>query len=189
MNAVTRRDRVLALGLLALVLLLAWSLLVGPLLETRRTQSRTLQQLHTQLAQHQQAITWQRAQAARLEALQADPELSGYFLPRQTPAVASASLQQQLRQLVGTTDGQLVSIQVVPVPTDTVPLPVRLRVQLRGDSASARHLFEALEGRTPLLIVEELTVQRLAASRTLSTPGGEHLDIRFQLVGFLGGGP
>lgn len=189
MSAVASRDRALALGLLALGLLLAWGLLVGPLVETRRTQAHTLHQLHAELVRHHATTLQQRAQATRLEALQADPELSGYFLPRQTPAVASASLQQQLRQLVGTTDGQLVSIQVVPVPADTVPVPVRLRVQLRGDSASARQLFEALEGGTPLLIVEELTVQRLAASRTLATPGGEHLDIRFQLVGFLGGEP
>jgi general secretion pathway protein M len=189
MSTVAPRDRWLALGLLALALLLAWSVLIGPLLEARRTQARALQHLHLQLAQYEATTREQRAHAARLEALQGDPALAGYFLPRQTPAVASASLQQSVRQLVSATDGQLVSIQVVTAPADTVPLPIRLRVQLRGSSATTRQLFEALEGTAPLLIVEELSIQRLAASRTLATPGGEHLDIRFQLVGFLGGEP
>ncbi|GHE20915.1 type II secretion system protein GspM [Halomonas urumqiensis] len=188
MNATTPgwRDRLMALTLLAACLVALWWLMAMPYLAQREASSQRLLGLQTQLVQFEQLRQESRLRAEQRESAFDDPALAAQLLPPQRPPVAAASLQQALRERVNAAGAQLVSIQSLAAQSDEGLVPIRLRVTLRGDSPALRDLLHGLEAATPLLIVEELLVRRLAPGRVGRVgQATEQLDIRLQVAGFL----
>lgn len=180
------RDRLLALALLAACLGALWWLAVAPYLAQRDAGTQRLVMLEAQLAQFEQLRQENRLRAAQRESAFEDPALAAQLLPPQRPAVAAASLQQTLRERVNAAGAQLISIQSLPAESEGGLVPIRLRITLRGDSPALRDLLHGVEASTPLLMVEELLVRRLAPGRVGSAgQATEQLDIRLQVAGFL----
>ncbi|MBL1379324.1 type II secretion system protein GspM [Zobellella iuensis] len=197
MNLSARQQQAVALGLLLVVVMLAFSLVIGPLLGLFLQQGATIGQLENQLNRYQRLSAELEQTEQALHRLRADAPDTGLYLPERRPALASAWLQQHLNRLVSRSGGQLVSVQNAPLSAEG-PLPaVVLRVHLRGELDQLVPLLHALESGRPALFIQSLVITanprrsaiqmnrniviRRQDPRLRQLPS---LDVRFDLIGY-----
>jgi general secretion pathway protein M len=194
-RAITDRDRWLALGLLLLVLLLAYLLLVhswwtAPMLQAQdRIESLQQRELRQRMQLRQAPEVARRLQIVRA----AEARRPG-FLAEGTTELATASLVQRLESVV---------VQASPgnrscAITNRSPLAdenagkarfrkVIVQVRLRCGTPELAAVLHALEAGTPRLFVDNLNV---LAQRYFFAPGqggnqAGGLDVSFDLYGYL----
>jgi general secretion pathway protein M len=193
-RAITDRDRWLALGLLLLVLLLAYLLLLhpwwtAPMLDT---QSRIADLQQRELRQRMQ-LRQAPEVARRLQQVRAAEARRPGFLAESTTELATASLVQRLESVVAQASPGNRSCAITnrsPMEADT-PVQVRFRkvtvqVRLRCGTPELAAVLHALEAGTPRLFVDNLNV---LAQRYFFAPGqgsqAGGLDVSFDLYGYL----
>ena len=193
-RAVVDRDRWLALGLLLLVLALAYLLLLHtwwtvPMLETQGRieilQQRELRQ-RMQLRQGPDV-------ARRLQQAQAAAARRPGFLVEGTTELATASLVQRLESVVVQASPGNRSCAITtrsPLADDNATKErfrkVTVQVRLRCGTPELAAVLHALEAGTPRLFVDNLNV---LAQRYFFAPGqgaqAGGLDVSFDLYGYL----
>jgi len=195
MRLATDRDRWLALGLLALVLLLAYLLLLHawwtvPMLDTQ-DRIRTLQQ--RELRQRMQ-LRQAPEVARRLAQVRAAEARRPGFLAEGTTELATASLVQRLESVVVQASPGNRSCAITnrsPLSDDTTAKArfrkVTVQVRLRCGTPELAAVLHALESGTPRLFVDNLNI---LAQRYFFQPGQEGsqsggLDVSFDLYGYL----
>lgn len=197
MNLSARQQQLAALGILVLVLVLAFGLVINPLLRLFWQQGTTLTQLEDQLGRYQRLSAELEQTEQALQQLRAETPDTGLYLPERRPALASAWLQQHLNRLVGRGGGQLVSIQNAPLDAEGPLSGVMLRVHLRGELDQLVPLLHALESGQPALFIRSLVITanprrpavqinrnqvvRRQDPRRQQIPS---LDVRFDLIGY-----
>ncbi|WMC10517.1 type II secretion system protein GspM [Oceanimonas pelagia] len=196
MNLDARQQKWLALALLALVLVLVFSLIISPLFSLFWRQGERLEQLESQLARYQRLAGELEQTEQQLQQLRAATPNDNLHLPEQRPALAQAWLQQYLNRRVAQSGGQLVSIQNAPAGSEG-PLPeVMLRVHLRSELSELVPLIHAIESGTPALFIEDLVITasprraRVRNNRVVARRQNAQvrdipsLDVRFNLLGY-----
>lgn len=186
------RDRWLALGLLLVVLGIAYAVLIHPwwTVPMREAGDRiaSLQErelrLRTQLRQAPQV-------AERLQQVRAQQEQRPGFLPEDNPELAVASLIQRLETVVGEASPGNRSCAITnrsPLDADNREAYTRVVVQVRlrcGTPETGRVLY-LLESGAPRLFVDNLN---LLTQRSYLGPGESSgsggLDVSFDLYGYL----
>ncbi|HEY4582399.1 MAG TPA: type II secretion system protein GspM [Lysobacter sp.] len=194
MTAAGERERWLALGLLAAVLLLAYGVLIHPwwtvpMREVDADIAR-LRERHARLAA---AVAQAPAVQRRLQQAQQALATRPGFLPEPTAELAMAGLVQRLETVVAQASPGNRSCQI----SNRSPLQgegrepyarVAVQVRLRCGMPETAALLHALEAGTPRLFVENLNVlaQRFFFAGG-AEPGGREggLDVSFDLVGYL----
>ncbi|GAB2502640.1 type II secretion system protein GspM [Lysobacter humi (ex Lee et al. 2017)] len=192
---VTDRERWIALGLLLLVLLLAYGVLVHPwwTVPMQETQARIERlrdredRLRAQLAQRSQVTQ-------RLAAAQAQLASRPGFLPEATAELATAGLVQRLETVVAQASPGYRSCAI----SNRSPLAERgsetyarvaVQVRLRCGTPELATVLHALEAGTPRLFVENLNIlaQRFFFAGAGDSGSGRDtgLDVSFDLVGYL----
>lgn len=188
------RDRWLALGLLAGVLLLAYLVLLHPWwtvpmrAEAERIaglQERELR-VRTQL---QQAPEIERRLAQAVAIQRARPG----FLPQATPELASAGLVQRLEAVVAQASPGNRSCAITnrspqndPHPGERFP-SVTVQVQLRCGTAETAAVLHALESGSPRIFIDNLNI---LAQRYFFMPGqgrssNSGLSVSFDMTGYI----
>jgi len=119
----------------------------------------------------------------QLRRLQADRD---GFLEDKPGALAAADLQRQLKILIESNGGNLISTQVVENDTGDLFPSVTVKVQFRsGTEALQLILYQLATGR-PVLLTENLLIQqRNKSDAGHSTHKPEPLDIRFDATAYL----
>jgi general secretion pathway protein M len=185
------RQLLALLILLVLVSLLLW-LVVGPLFSRFQTTQESIAGLQQKLEVYQRLVDELPKQEARLAEFQRDDLVSRQVFAESRPALASAELQQQIGQLIGQLDAQVVSTQILSQSDDQAVLPsVAIKVHLRGETEQLVRLLYALAYHEPLLLVENLVVlsnprvdmQRIRQAAALKAVPS--LDVTFDLRGFI----
>lgn len=192
MKAANPRDRWLALGLSALVLALAYLLLIhpwwtAPMLEVgeRIADARERElRVRTQL---QQAPAVEK----QLAAARAQQEQRPGFLPEATSELATAGLIKRLETVVGEASPGNRSCAIVNrspfnQPGDGRFTPVVVQVRLRCGMPELAAVLHALESGTPRLFIDNLNVlaQNYAFSAGTGAESGG-LEASFDLYGYL----
>lgn len=185
------RDRLLALGLLLLVLGLLYALVVHPLWTVPlRAQQAELAQVHERQARVAAELAQAPAVAAQLAAAQEQLGARPGFLPQASSEQAASALVQLLEQAVASASPGNRSCAITsrsPLPSQPGNEPfarVSLQARLRCGTPELQAVLHALEAGHPRLAVENLTV---LAQRYQALPGetGAGLDVAFELVGYL----
>ena len=191
---VVDRDRWLALGLLGLVLLLAYLVLLHnwwtvPMLDT---QAR-INDLQQRELRQRMLLKQAPAVARRLEQVRAAEARRAGFLAESTTELATASLVQRLESVVVEASPGNRSCAI----TNRSPLAddngnkerfrkVTVQVRLRCGTPELAAVLHALEAGTPRLFVDNLDV---LAQRYFFSPGqagqAGGLDVSFDLYGYL----
>ena len=189
---VSKRDRWLALGLLAAALALAYGVLIHPWftvpmqevegrIDAARERELRLRMLIKQAPQVQQRLQQARAQLARTPG----------FLPERSPELATAALVQRLETVVAQASPGKRACEITnrsplqEVSRENYPR-VTVQVRLRCGTPELASVLYALEGGSPRLFVGNLNV---LAQRVFFGPGqgGNRggLDVSFDLYGYL----
>ncbi|MGP7735254.1 type II secretion system protein GspM [Oceanimonas smirnovii] len=196
MNLSARQQKLAAMGLLGLVILLIFSLFISPLFSLFWRQGERLKQLEGQLERYQRLASELEQTEQQLQQLRAATPDDNLYLPEQRPALAQAWLQQHLNRVVARNGGQLVSIQNAPAGSG-IPLPeVMLRIHLRNELSELVPLIHELESGTPALFIQDLVITasprqtRIRSNRIVTRRQSAQvrempsLDVRFNLLGY-----
>jgi len=189
---VSKRDRWLALGLLAAALALAYGVLIHPWftvpmgevedrIDTARERELRLRMQIKQAPQVQQRLQQARTALARTPG----------FLTERSPELATAALVQRLEAVVaqaspGKRACEITNRSPLQEPARENYPRVTVQVRLRCGTPELANVLHALEGGTPRLFVGNLNV---LAQRVFFGPGQSGsqggLDVSFDLYGYM----
>jgi general secretion pathway protein M len=194
MQAVTERDRWLALGLLAAVVAAAYFVFVHPwwTLPMRDADAR-IEALQERDARANAQLAQSGEIARRLEIARALDARAPAFLPEATVELATAALSQRLEAEVGRASpggrGCAISNRspAEQAPADSGHPKAGMHVRLRCGSAELGALLQGLEGGHPVLFVDNVSVVAQGFFEAPGQGGAQNagLDVEFDLYGYL----
>ncbi len=154
--------------------------LVYPLLALNRSWSQDLVRKRQLLARYQTLQENKIKVARALQALKgAVSQMEGQFLAGGNPAVASADLQEILKNVTGAHGVQVTSIKVLQ-PRDAGPYQeVPVQVQLSGTMSQLLTILYHLEHHKKLLFIPELEIN---APRWMAKQKEEDQPVQVNLV-------
>ena len=129
----------------------------------------------------------------QLAELKNELESQQYLIIRETPALATADLQQQIGKTIAEQGGQLRSTQVIPIQNEDGFIRLALRVQMTGDINVLRGVFYALEAGRPLLFIDNIQIrpdQRRVRVRRQKRSSYEiresgNITVTFDVIGYM----
>lgn len=176
----------LSAGLTLVMAGLLFVLLVWPALSSRLAFNERLEALHVQYQQFTRAAAHTETLTRELDALASLEASREGFLEDKPKALAAADLQQLVQSRVEQTGGLLISTQVLPGADDEDIFPaITVKVHLRASIGSLQQLLHGIEAGQPLLVVDNLSVQRRQRENRQSRRDGGELEIRFDVTAFI----
>lgn len=185
-------QRWLAVGLLGFVVLLVFLILVVPIVSKGLELNESKENLAFTLKKYEQILAGKDAIVSNIEAIKQQHEKQGYFNNQGTSALASAQMQEFIKQAIVQASGQLSSTQVLPSTTKDKFSHITVSVRMAGNIEVLRAVLYKLETATPLIVIEQLDIRPVRSIRNRLTrqiePSNE-LNINFQAIGFMRGQP
>lgn len=165
---------------------LLFGLLVWPALSSRLAFIERLEALHFQYQQFTRAAAHTETLERELEELAGLEANRDGFLEDKPKALAAADLQQLVQSRVEETGGLLISTQVLQGADNEDIFPaITVKVHLRATIESLQQLLHGIEAGQPLLVVDNLSVQRRQRDNRQSRRDGGELEIRFDMTAFI----
>ena len=176
-----------AVGLLVLVVFLAGTVVIGPLWERYTSKREVIAELESQLVRFEAISEREPLLANKLAELKKRLERSGLMIEAKSATLASASLQERIKQVVAASGGTLASTQVLFGKADGEIQRVSVNARMTGSVAEVQSSLYGLESTLPVLVVDDLLiVTRRARARQRGQDNEIEalLDTRFQVTGF-----
>lgn len=188
------KSRALALLLLALAVLVIFTLIVKPLATQYLAARDTIEDLENRLEVYQRVSATLPENRKRLEALQQNNPSASLYLNESRPSLAAAQLQQRVSQLIGDSGAQLVSTQILQTEDQGVLPTVAIQVHMRGEIQQIVDLFYQIESGKPLMFADNIVLSavtrappravRRGVRNTVQSTSSPGLDLRFDLIGY-----
>jgi general secretion pathway protein M len=175
-----RQSRALAVGLLALAVLLTLALLLVPFVLLHRHYDAAIDALQERLDVYRRVA----AQAPELrKALDALRTRDGHrFFLRNTAAnLAGAELQDVVRAAIENNGGRITTIQIAQPREDGHFRQIGVSVQLFATTPNLQKILYTLETQTPYALVDSITVRPLNAFRGFKPPPGAEPELSVML--------
>jgi hypothetical protein len=175
-----RQSRALAVGLLALAVLLTLALLLVPFVLLHRHYDASIGSLQERLDVYRRVA----AQAPELrKALDTLRVRDGhrFFLHNTAPNLAGAELQDVVRGAIENNGGRITTIQIAQPREDGHFRQIGVSVQLFATTPNLQKILYALETQTPYALVDSITVRPLNAFRGFKPPPGAEPELSVML--------
>ncbi len=175
-----RQSRALAIGLLALAVLLTLALLLVPFVLLHRHYDAAVEALQERLDVYRRVA----AQAPELrKALDALRTRDGhrFFLRNTAPNLAGAELQDVVRAAIENNGGRITTIQIAQPREDGHFRQIGVSVQLFATTPNLQKILYTLETQTPYALVDSITVRPLNAFRGFKPPPGAEPELSVML--------
>ena len=175
-----RQSRALAIGLLALAVLLTLALLLVPFVLLHRHYDAAVDALQERLDVYRRVA----AQAPELrKALDALRTRDGhrFFLRNTAPNLAGAELQDVVRGAIENNGGRITTIQIAQPREDGHFRQIGVSVQLFATTPNLQKILYTLETQTPYALVDSITVRPLNAFRGFKPPPGAEPELSVML--------
>lgn len=153
------RQRILALGLLAVVGLLVVFWLVLPLWQTASLHAERVAVLRRQVLTMQGLVEARPRFEAGIAALSANEQVRNLTLVADSGAVAGAQLQGQLTQILAEASAVVTSTQLLPEAREGALTRVSLQVNAEADTRALVRALHAIGNARPLLRIDRLVVR------------------------------
>lgn len=181
-------QRWLAVGLLVFVVLLVSLILVVPIVSKGLELNENKENLAFTLKKYQQILAGKDAIVGNIAAIKQQHENQGYFNNQGTSALASAQMQEFIKQAIVQAGGQLSSTQVLPPTNKDKFSRITVSVRMTGNIEVLRAVLYKLETATPLIVIEQLDIRPMRSIRnrvTRQIEPSNDLNINFQAIGFM----
>ena len=200
------------LGSRILGCLLAWSVVlliplglgVGvawPWLERMDSLAGEIDSTRDQLDRYQRLVATLPGLRAELEQVSKNEDLKAFYFDAPTAALAGATLQQQVQDMVKAAGGRLVSTQILPENANEQPPTIRVRIQMQSSTEQLFEVLYRIEEARPFLFVDQVSIRSMVqperpvpnerirqARRARPKPESEDLTVRLDIFGFALGG-
>jgi hypothetical protein len=174
-------SRAAALGLPLVLLLLAWSLVVQPVIGWWSDEQETRAELADQVSRLSRVAGRRggiETALRQMHATLADPAL--FWIAASEPAV-SALIQQRLREAVTAGGGSLRSTTDLPATPEHGLHRVTLRLQAAGTVPALQAMLQAVETTTPALFIDGITINAADSAGAGHPP---ELSVELDVTGF-----
>ncbi|MGH8474352.1 MAG: type II secretion system protein GspM [Methylococcales bacterium] len=180
--------RLLALSLLFFCIVLVFGAVVVPLADAVVSYNEKINDLQFNLLRFKKTATGKLKVENQLKQLKVQRGKENQFSNRETPALASADLQQLIKKAVLNVSGRLVSTQVIPETEEEHLIKISVVVRMTGDTLALRNVLYELETARPMLLVNNLTIRPGPGRRDRRTrrliPSNE-LNVNFDVSGYM----
>ncbi|KFI23350.1 type II secretion system protein GspM [Nitrosococcus oceani] len=181
-----------AVGLLLLVLLMAYFVLIQPVIAKHGFYHEKIASMQQRLTRYNQIIASRPALEARLKQLQRKQAANAYYLEQQSAPLAATELRRRVKAVVESSGGVLTSTQSLPVVENELFPKVGIRVRMTGDTEILQKVLYDLEASRPLLFVDDLQVRsrqirRRSRHDRRTIIEETQLTISFELYGYMRG--
>jgi general secretion pathway protein M len=160
-----------------------------------------IQGTRDQLDRYQRLVATLPRLRAELEQVSNNQSFRAFYFSAATHALAGASLQQKVQDMVKEAGGRLVSTQILPSTANEEPPTVRVRIQLQGSTDQLLDVLYKVEEARPFLFVDQLSIRSMVqpdrpvaneqvrrVRRARPKPATEDLTVRLDIFGFTLGG-
>jgi general secretion pathway protein M len=181
-------QRWLAVGLLVFVVLLVSLILVVPIISKGLELNENKENLAFTLKKYENILAGKDAIVGNIAAIKQQHEKQGYFNNQGTSALASAQMQEFIKQAIVQAGGQLSSTQVLPPTNKDKFSRITVSVRMTGNIEVLRAVLYKLESSTPLIVIEQLDIRPMRSVRnriTRQIEPSNDLNINFQAIGFM----
>ncbi|MGR9115822.1 MAG: type II secretion system protein GspM [Gammaproteobacteria bacterium] len=181
-------ERWLALSLLLLLIALVAGVLIVPLVTEALELNDEKNELIFRLQRYQRVINRKDDVYDKINKIKAEYKTQGYFSSQGTAALASADLQQVIKNAIATAGGQLTSTQVLPSKDQGEFTLIGVKVRMSGDIEVLRSVLYRIETAVPFLVVDELDVRPERGRRNRKTRQIEpsnKMNVSFQVSSFM----
>ena len=155
----SNQQRWLALSLLVLVIVLLVLMIIWPLIDQAVQNNQKIDNLTMRLQRYKQVAAGKNQVIEKLEAIKASQSQNNQFFKDQSYALASADLQQLVKDAINQVGGVVTSTQVIAAKNKGQFAQVGLRVQLSANVAALKDILYKLESTRPILIVDSLRIR------------------------------
>ena len=183
-----KQQRYLALGLLALLLLLIYWVAIMPLLDKSQFYRESIEDSEFRLQRYKRSIAGKEAWQKQLLTVKQREQSSQHFSNKETPALASADFQKLIKTTVTDAGGRLTSTQVVPPSEEDSFSKITIKVRMTGNMETLRDVLYTLESTRPMLLIDNLTLRPIRGKRNRKTRKmmpSDQLNVYFDVVGYL----
>jgi len=174
------RQRLLAVALLVVAVVLVLSVLLGPLLLLHKHYDDTIAELTDRIERYRRVA----AQAPEYrQALDSMRQKDGrrFFLKNTAPNLAGAELQEQVRAAIESNGGRITTSQNQGPKDDGRFRQITVTVQFFASTPALQKILYALESQPPYLSVENMTLRPLNAFRGFRPAPGQEPEVNVQL--------
>ena len=185
-NSSTSRSRILALGILVIVVLLFYMLLVNPYISFLSSSQEYVNDQAFQLKRNNILLSKREFYVDELDKLENSYSSDEVYLRSTKNALATAEMQQLIKQLAARSNAELISTQ--SISEDDELNAVGLSIRIKADIFSLQKFIYSLEGGSPNLFIKELLINRggRAIFRHNNTESNsQSLDVTMRAIGYI----
>lgn len=183
-----QNERWVAVGLLLAVLSFISFVIILPLVNQGLALHEEKNTLGFRFEQYERILARKESVIEEMESLKSQVAEQNYLSTQNTIALASAELQEMIKQVIVESGGQLSSTQGLPVVTKNNFQRIPINVRMTGNSEVLRAVLHKIETATPLVVVEQIDIRPMRGVRNKVThqidPSNE-LSVNFQAVSFM----
>jgi len=177
-------SRLLALGLLVLVMGVAWVLVAVPFTAAFDAEETRIERATALLARYEKALDDEPNLRAEIEALRKSDGSPDPFLKGESTQIIAAKLQNRIQTLVAGEPGDIRSIQVLPESEEDGFEKIGLRVTMTAGIPTMQKVFYDIESSVPALFIDNLDVRTNIRRRRRNTESTNRVQIRFDVFGY-----
>ncbi len=183
-----QNERLLAVGLLLAVVSFISFVIILPLVNQGLALHDEKNTLGFRLEQYERILSRKQSVIDEMETLKSQIAEQNYLSTQNTTALASAELQEMIKQAIIESGGQLSSTQGLPVVTKNNFQRIPINVRMTGNSDVLRAVLHKIETTTPLVVIEQIDIRPMRGVRNKVThqidPSNE-LSVNFQAISFM----
>lgn len=183
-----QNDRFLAVGLLLAVIGFISFVIIMPLVNQGLALNEEKNALGFRFEQYERILSRKQSVIDEMENLKSQIAEQNYLSTQNTTALASAELQEMIKQAINDAGGQLSSTQGLPVVTKNNFQRIPINVRMTGNSEVLRAVLHKIETSAPLVVIEQIDIRPMRGVRNKVThqidPSNE-LSVNFQAVSFM----
>jgi len=189
MNKLTPlQQRWLAIGLFVGTLSIIVIAVLLPALKMSANYQQSIEDSIFKIQRYKRVISSQDEVLKQVDNVKVQLASQGYFSDHTTVSLASAALQQLIKQSVSEAGGQLSSTQVLPKKQRDDLIQITVKVRLSGSVEMLRSVIYEMETSKPLLMISLLDIRPVPPKRNRKTRKMQQsgkLNINFDVSVFI----
>ena len=151
--------RWLALSLFLLVTLILVMTIIWPIVDQSRQNKQKIESLSMRLQRYKQVAAGKQQVVEKLDSSKARLDKNNQFFKSKSYALASADLQQLVKDAIKQSGGLVTSTQVIPETNEGQFDRVAIRIQLSASITALKEILYKVESSRPILIVDNLRIR------------------------------
>jgi general secretion pathway protein M len=174
------RQRLLALGVLLLALIVVLGVLVAPVLLLHRHYDLAIADLSDKLTRYRRVAAQAPELRTALESMKAK-DGRRFYLRNTAANLAGAELQESVKAAIENNGGRITTSQNTTTREDGRFRQIGVNVQFFATTPALQKILTALETQEPYLAIENIAVRPLNAFRGFKPGAGQEPELNLQL--------